>query len=88
MVPLACLPLLALQWKDWARTGPPTLQITLPAALAVFGLWGIGVGACEQHWTTLPAIAMACAGGTASWCCWRWYRIAFEPDLLPFGRLA
>jgi hypothetical protein len=88
LVPLSSLPLVALQWKDWARASPPGGMAGLAALVVPFASWGVVVGACALHWTTLPVVTLACTGAALLWCAWRWLRMASAPSPLPFGRLA
>ena len=84
---VALLPLVACQWRDWARMrepatlaiiGPVMLQMGL--VLAAIGLHlGLGLGYVTMG-VVFALVALA-------WCAWRWWRMGGEPTALPIGRL-
>lgn len=85
---VALLPLVALQWRGWARMREPgSLEVAGPAlvqmalvllAVGLHAAWDVG------YWplgVVFAILAMA-------WCAWRWWRMGSEPTALPIGRLA
>ena len=88
LVQAALIPLLALQWRPWARMRAPTqlnsmLPYLLGVALAAL-TWGLkrltGLGYLEIG--TLYALA------SLAWFAVRWRRMGREPSAFPVGRLA
>jgi len=85
---VALVPLVALQWRAWARLrepgsleaiGPVLLQMALVAlAVMLHAVWDVGY----------PTTGIAFALAAAAWCAWRWWRMGGEPTALPMGRLA
>ncbi len=82
------LPLVALQWRRWARmrepgslevAGPVLVQVALVLlAVALHAGWDVGY----------PALGIVFALAALAWCAWRWWRMGGEPAALPVGRLA
>ncbi len=85
---VALLPLVACQWRDWARmrepatlavVGPVMLQMGLVVlALGLHGIWNVGY----------LALGIVFALVALAWCAWRWWRMGGEPTALPVGRAA
>jgi len=85
---VALLPLVACQWRGWARMHEPaTLAVVGPVmgqmglvmlALGLHSLWDVGY--------LLMGIFFALVA--LAWCAWRWWRMGGEPTALPIGRAA
>ncbi len=84
----ACLPLVALVWRDWSRAHPPGATLLVASMAAPAALWALAMALHARHGVGLPAIEAACVAATVAWCAWRWRRMAGEPFPLPFGRFA
>jgi hypothetical protein len=84
---VALLPLVALQWRTWARmrepgsleaVGPVMFQMALVLlAVGLHAAWDIGY----------RPLGVVFAMGALAWCAWRWWRMGGEPTALPTGRL-
>ncbi len=85
---IGTLPLVALQWRRWARLRAsssmnalaPTLLGALIASVAWFG--------DMAGWFHLSAAGIAVALAALAWCALRWWRMGTEPGAFPIGRLA
>ncbi len=85
---VALLPLVACQWRDWARMRTPaTLAIVGPVmlqmGLVMFAV-GLHIGLDVGYVPTGVVFALV----SLAWCAWRWWRMGSEPSAMPIGRLS
>lgn len=85
---VALLPLVAVQWRGWARMrAPATLEVLGPVMVQV-SLVMLAVGLHAIRDVGYLALGVAFALAALAWCAWRWWRMGGEPTALPVGRLA
>jgi hypothetical protein len=85
---VALLPLVACQWRDWARMPEPaTLAIVGPVMLQM-GLVMLAFGLHTRFDVGYVTMGVDFALVSLAWCRWRWWRTGSEPTALPIGRAA
>jgi hypothetical protein len=84
---ICTLPLVAFQWRRWARLPTPTPMSATGPVLLAMGLAAVAFAGALAHVATPVQSGIAFTLGTVAWCAWRWRRMAAEPSALPVGRL-
>ncbi len=85
-LPLACVPMAALFWTNWAHAAALRASVFKMMVVPVL-LVGFAMLAPHLGWASLGAVAVLYSVPTILWCAWRWHRLAAEPTVLPAGRL-
>ena len=85
---IATLPLVAFQWRPWARVAAPT-SLNALAPVLVGGLLALVAWIGPLTGLVSPgAVATVSMVAAVAWCAWRWARMGGEPSAFPVGRLA
>ena len=87
VVILSTLPLLALQWRRWARLAAPTQLSGIGPMLLGLGLAAVAFLGRMTGWFSPAEAGIAFALGALAWCALRWWRMGTEPGAFPVGRL-
>ena len=87
-VAIASLPLIAFQWRRWARLSAPTSLTALWPALLGLGLAALAFAGQLTGVATPLQCGVVFTLAALAWCVWRRWRMAVEPPALPIGRLA
>ena len=84
---IATLPLVAFQWRTWARLAEPTSLSALAPTLTGMGLAALAVAGNAAGWCTPLASGAVFAAVALAWCLYKGWRMGAEPTALPVGRL-
>ena len=85
---LSTLPLVALQWRRWARLAAPTQLSGIGPVLLGLGLAAVAFLGRMTGWFSLAEAGIAFTLAALAWCALRWWRMSSEPGAFPVGRLA
>lgn len=85
---VATLPLVAFQWRRWARLPAPTSLTVLGPTLLGLALAVLAFAGQIAGVATPLQCGVAFAVAAFAWCAWRWRRMDGDPPALPVGRLA
>ena len=85
---IGTLPLVALQWRRWARLAPPSSMNAIGPTLLGGLIAAVAEAGQLAGWFELSSAGIAVALGALAWCALRWWRMGTEPGAFPMGRLA